>query len=69
MTKKKAAKVQPTNHIEACTFTGVHWDATAVQAIQTIADGLVQNAKGLTALAELLKSQNVNIEAMVKLGA
>jgi len=69
MTKKKAVPAQPTNHIEACTFIGVHWDATAVQAIQTIADGFLQNAKGLTALAEILKSQNVNIEAMIKLGA
>lgn len=68
MTKKKVTSTQPATIIDNCTFTGVQWDATAVKAIQTIADSFLQNAKGLTALAEVLKSQNINVEAMLKIG-
>lgn len=67
MTKK--SKVIEPNHtnINNCTFTGVQWDAKAVDAVTKIADGLIQNAKGLTTLAEVLKASNVTIETMLKI--
>ena len=50
---------QPNTVIKNNTFTGVHWDATVVASIQTVAEGLKKNAEGLLTLAELFKSQNV----------
>jgi hypothetical protein len=41
------------------TFTGVHWDAEAVQAIVLVAQALLN-------LTELFKSQNINIEALLR---
>lgn len=49
-------------------FYGVHWDAKAVSAIQTVADGLVKNAEGLKALAEVFRSQNITVECLLKIG-
>ena len=66
--KKPAPQVPATTQIQDCQFYGVKWDATAVQAIQTIAEGLVENAKGLGALAAVLKSQNVQIDCLIKVG-
>lgn len=54
--------------IEGCHFVGVQYDAKAVDAIQTIANGLVANAQALGKLAEVLKASNVTIEALVKFG-
>lgn len=55
------------NSVTGCTFTGVHWDATAVNTIQTVAEGLVENAKALHSLVQLFKSQNIQIETMIKI--
>ena len=55
------------SHIESCNFVGVQYDAKAVEAIDTIAKGLVENAKALGKLAEVLNSSNVEIETMLKL--
>lgn len=52
--------------ISDCNFVGVQFDAQAVSAINTIAIGLVENAKGLGKLAEVLRASNVTIEAMVR---
>ena len=52
--------------ITGCNFIGVQYDAKAVDTITTIAEGLVVNAKALGKLAEILKSSNVEIEAMLK---
>jgi hypothetical protein len=52
--------------VSGCDFYGVKWDAQAVAAIQTVADGLVANAQALGALAEVFKSQNINIECLLK---
>lgn len=64
--KKETPVVDKTTHINNCMFTGVQWDAKAVDAVTKIADGLIQNAKGLTTLAEVLKASNVTIETMIK---
>lgn len=42
------------------TFTGVVWDAKSVEAIQTVATGLLN-------LTKLFISQNINIDAMLKI--
>jgi len=49
-------------------FYGVHWDAKSVEAIQTVADGLVANAQALGALAQVFKSQNIRVECLLKIG-
>lgn len=56
-----------TTSVSNSTFTGVHYDAKAVNAIEVIAEGLVENAKALGKLAEVLKSSNVEIECLLKL--
>ena len=66
--KKLTKSKQPHTSIMNSTFNGVQWDAKAVDAIGKIADGLIENAKGLSALAQVLKSSNVNIEALVRIG-
>jgi len=52
--------------VSGCNFYGIKWDAQAVASIQTVADGLVANAKALGALAKVFKSQNINIECLLK---
>jgi hypothetical protein len=53
--------------ITNCSFVGVKYDKKAVNAIETIASGLFENAKALGALAQVLKASNVEIHAMVKM--
>ena len=55
------------NIVTNSTFTGVHYDAKAVSAIETIAHGLVENAKALGKLSEVLKASNVTIESLIKI--
>ena len=70
MTKKitqPAASIDNSTHVNNNQFTGVHWDAKAIQTVQTVADGLVENAKGLGVLASLFASQHINIECLLKI--
>ena len=64
MTKKKevVSKV-----ITGCNFVGVQYDAKAVSAIVWIAEGLVENAKALGSLAQVLKASNVEIAALLRI--
>ena len=55
--------------ITGCNFVGVQYDAKAVNAIETIAAGLVENAKALGALAQVMKASNVEIDAMLRIDA
>lgn len=41
-------------------FYGVRWDEAAVQSVQTVAEGLRN-------LSELFKSQNIHVDAMIKI--
>ena len=50
---------------EHCTFTGVEFDKSVVRTMSQIAEGLIQNARGLKALAEVLSDSNVHIETMI----
>ena len=63
----KEEKAKHSTTISNCTFAGVQFDEAATEAITTIAEGLIENAKALGALAYVLKSSNVEIETMVKL--
>ena len=72
MKKKQFEKLEAlvanaqSNCFDSCSFTGGNYDAKAVEAIQTIALGLVANAEALGKLAEVLKASNVYIDALVK---
>lgn len=56
----------PTISIQNCELTGVRIDATAVDAIRTIAEGLRENAKALGALADVLRASNVHVDTLLK---
>lgn len=53
--------------ITGCNFVGVQYDAKAVNAIEIIATGLVENAKALYSLSQVLKASNVEIAAMLRI--
>lgn len=65
-TKKPSTKDNQLN-VSGCTFIGVQFDETAIEAITTIAEGLVENAKALGSLAQVLKASNIHIDAMLKM--
>lgn len=64
---KSKTKEQPGTEITGCNFVGVQFDAKAVNAIETIALGLVENAKALGALAQVLKASNVTLETLLRI--
>lgn len=66
--RKQPTTIDNSRTISQCEFYGVRWDAKAVDAVQTIAEGLLRNAEGLCALAQVLKSQNVEIKSMIHIG-
>lgn len=47
--------------VQNCNFTGIHWDKTTLDVIQTVASGLLN-------LTTLFKSQNITIDSMLKIG-
>ena len=64
----KASVVKPPAvSVVNTTFTGIHWDSKSVQTVQTVAEGLVENAKALGQLASLFRSQNIQIECLLKI--
>jgi hypothetical protein len=61
MAKKEETKekITPPRIVTNCLFTGVHWDAKAVEGINDV-------ARALRNLTELYKSQNIHIDALLK---
>ena len=59
---------QPTTTLTGCTFYGVKWDAAATEAVQTVADGLLANARAMDKLIDVFKAQNVEIKGMLHIG-
>jgi len=58
---KKVEKKEPiTTTISNNTFTGVHWDAQAIESVSMV-------AKGLLNLSELFRTQNIHIDSMLKI--
>jgi hypothetical protein len=68
MKKKQPAPQLAQNIIKDSSFVGVQYDAKACDAITKIADGLIENAKALRSLAEVLKASNVTLECLLKVG-
>lgn len=66
MSKNKHEQA-PSHSISNCSFVGVQFDAKAVDAIQVIAQGLLENAKALGSLAMVLQHSNIQIDAMLKI--
>jgi hypothetical protein len=59
--KHKKTKIAPvSNIITGYTFQGVVWDQSSLEVVKIV-------AQGLTNLTELFKSQNVNIESLLKI--
>ena len=56
--KQKKANVTPTT-ISNNTFTGVHWDAEAIESVNMV-------AKAVLNLTELFRAQNIQIDSMIK---
>jgi hypothetical protein len=60
MKKEKKQKCVPTqNTISNCNCTGVIWDGQAIEAINYVARGLMN-------LTEVFRSQNIQIDSMIK---
>jgi len=71
MAKKSTIKPTVTPgavNMTGCNLYGVHWDAAATKAVQTIADGLLANAKAMDKLIDVFKAQNVQINGMLHIG-
>ena len=68
MSKKKQARSGGETSVQNCNFVGVQYDAKAVEAIEMIAQGLIENAKALGALAQVLNASNVEIQTLLKIG-
>ena len=68
MGKKKNKKKKAPAHVELnnVQLNAVHFDGEAIEAIQTIAFGLAENAKALGELANVFKNSNVNVDHMIK---
>lgn len=66
--KKKPAKktIEKGTSISGCTFVGVMFDEKAVDAVTTLASGLLENARALGVLARVLNGSNVKIETMIE---
>jgi hypothetical protein len=60
MKKLKSSKKSTENVIRNNVFTGVHWDAQAIESVSMVAQGLLN-------LSELFKSQNIQIDSMLKI--
>lgn len=55
------------NVVQDSCFYGVKYDEEFASVAQTIAEGYLANAKGLTELSKILSASNVEIEAMIKI--
>jgi hypothetical protein len=60
---------KPPVNISHNTFTGVHWDKEATEAVNLVAEALLVNAKALSNLTVLFHAQNVTVEAMLKVNS
>jgi len=58
----KLANLTVTN----CEFNGLRYDAKAVESINIVAQGLVENAKALGKLADVFRTSNTVVEAMLR---
>lgn len=66
--KTKQKKNEPGTSVANCNFIGVQYDAKAINAIELIANGLIENAKALGSLANILNASQVKIDALLRIG-
>lgn len=59
--KKPEKKMPPHTEISGNTFIGVQWDGQAIEAV-------CATARALEKLTQLFRSQNIQIDAMIKVG-
>lgn len=67
MTKPKPKAATPGITVKDSSFIGGQWDAKAVDAIQTIADSLLEQARASHALVGVFASQHIAIDCMLKI--
>ena len=48
-------------------FVGVKFTEPASQAIQTLAEALLENARAIGRLADVFKANNITVESLLKL--
>ena len=75
-TKTKAAPRAPRLIVQHCNFSGVRWDAKAVDAVAGLVRAMEENARanaanaaGLGHVAEMLRAQHVYVDTMLKIDA
>lgn len=54
--------------IKDSTLIGAQYDENTINAVEKIAEGLIENAKALSVLASVLKHSNTNFDALIKIG-
>ena len=54
--------------IKDSTLIGAQYDENTINAVEKIAEGLIENAKALNVLASVLKHSNTNFDALIKIG-
>jgi hypothetical protein len=64
--KKVAKKKVPHTLVKNCSFVGVQYDAKAIEAMETVAQGLLVNAQALYRLAGVFNAQGIEIECLIK---
>jgi len=68
--KIKPVKPRVTNNsIIDCEFVGVKNNSPTIEAITSIANGLTENAKAFSKLADALNGSGINIESLLKFGS
>ncbi|HDZ26676.1 hypothetical protein LCGC14_0650180 [marine sediment metagenome] len=66
---KKVLKGHQGTTVSNNVFTGIKFDAEIASTITAIAEGLIENAKGLRALSGFLKASSVSIGSLLEIGA
>ena len=54
--------------VKDCVFSGATYDSKACESINTVAEGLLQTAVGLSILARVFNAQDIKIESLLKIG-
>ena len=62
----KLAEYKTGSTVTGCTFRGVEYNDKFTDIAQTIAEGFIANANGLTELSKVLSSSNITVEACLK---
>ena len=64
---KKERENKKSIEITGCSFSAISLDKSAINTISLIAEGLIENAKALGNLAQMLKATNIKIDSLVNI--